>query len=128
MIIDWFISTALAAPTDPTAAPATTAASTAATHPQTASHPLNSLFFVFALMIIMYFLLIWPQSKRAKQHRTMVASLSKGDEVVTTGGVVGKIAQIEENYIKLEIAPNVEIHIQKNSVGAVLPKGTLKNF
>ena len=75
----------------------------------------------------MYFLIIRPQSKRAKEHRELMASLKTGDEVVTSGGVLGKINKISDNFIVLEIAKDVEITMQRSSVAASLPKGTIKS-
>jgi len=83
--------------------------------------PLIILFAVF------YFLLIRPQSKRAKEHKNMVAALAKGDEVVTNGGILGSISEIDENYVTLEIADGVEIKVQRPSISTVVPKGTIKN-
>ncbi|TXH05303.1 MAG: preprotein translocase subunit YajC [Nevskiaceae bacterium] len=80
------------------------------------------------LVILFYFMLIRPQMKRAKEQKEMLSSLAKGDEVVTAGGLAGKIATIGENYLSLEVADNVVIKIQKSSVSSVLPKGTLKNL
>ena len=76
---------------------------------------------------IMYFMIIRPQQKRAKDHKTMLEALSKGDEIVTGGGVLGKVANIGDNFIQLEIADNVQIKVQKQAIASVLPKGTLKN-
>lgn len=75
---------------------------------------------------LLYFLMIRPQMKRAKETRQMIESLQKGDEVVAAGGVVGKISKLGEQYVVLEIAPNTEIHVQKSSVQTLLPKGTVK--
>lgn len=75
---------------------------------------------------IMYFLIIRPQQKRQKEHRGMIEALNKGDEVVTGGGVLGKITQIDDGFIQLEVAENVKIKVQKHAVAAVMPKGTLK--
>ncbi|MFZ1385851.1 MAG: preprotein translocase subunit YajC [Thiolinea sp.] len=76
---------------------------------------------------IMYFMIIRPQQKRAKDHKTMLAALSKGDEIVTGGGMLGKVANIGDNFIQLEIADNVQIKVQRQAIASVLPKGTLKN-
>ena len=70
--------------------------------------------------------MIRPQSKRAKEHRELVAGISKGDEVVTNGGILGKITDVSEQYVTLEVADNVEMKIQKSAVATVLPKGSLK--
>jgi preprotein translocase subunit YajC len=80
------------------------------------------------LVILFYFMLIRPQMKRAKETKQMLGALAKGDEAVTAGGLAGKIVNIGENYISLEVADNVVIKVQKASVSSVLPKGTLKNL
>lgn len=91
-----------------------------------AGDPLASMILPIGLIILFYFFLIRPQSKRHKQHKAMVSALQKGEEVVTTGGLLGKITQVGENFITLEISRDVIIHVQKNSVQAVMPKGTIK--
>lgn len=78
------------------------------------------------LVVVFYFLLIRPQSKRAKEHRNMVSNLAKGDEVVTTGGLLGRIAELDENFVTLEVADNVQLRVQRNAIGSLMPKGTLK--
>lgn len=88
--------------------------------------PMTTLIFFGGMILIFYFILIRPQSKRAKEHREMVANLSKGDEVVTNGGLMGKITDVGEQFVSLEIADNVQVKVQKQAVGNVLPKGTLK--
>ncbi len=75
---------------------------------------------------IMYFMIIRPQQKRAKEHRNLIGSLSKGDEVETTGGMLGKIAKVGDNSLQIEISEGVVIKLQKNSISKVLPKGSLK--
>jgi preprotein translocase subunit YajC len=77
---------------------------------------------------IFYFLLWRPQSKRRKEQQTLIAGLAKGDEVVTVGGIVGRIAKVEDDFVKLQISNNVELRVQKSAVGATLPKGTLKSL
>ncbi len=78
------------------------------------------------IFVIFYFFLIRPQMKQAKEHKQMVGSLAKGDEVVTNGGVLGKINKVGDNFIVLEIAKEVEIKVQKQAVSALMPKGTMK--
>ena len=80
-----------------------------------------------ALIAIMYFLMIRPQMKRAKEHRAMLDKLSKGDEVMTSGGIAGTVTDIGDNFVTLEVADNVRVRVQKAAVGNVLPKGTLKS-
>lgn len=91
-----------------------------------AGDPLASMILPIGLIVLFYFFLIRPQSKRHKQHKEMVAALQKGEEVVTSGGLLGKITSVGDNFITLEISKDVSIHVQKNSVQAVMPKGTIK--
>jgi preprotein translocase subunit YajC len=79
-------------------------------------------------VLIFYFLLIRPQNKRRKEHEQLVTALSKGDEVVTAGGIVGQITKVEDDFVKVQINDQVEMRIQKSAVGATLPKGTIKSL
>lgn len=88
---------------------------------------LGSFILPLVFIAALYFLLIRPQAKRAKEHTAMVAGLNKGDEVVTAGGVLGKILDVGDQFIKLKIAANTEIHVQRNTIGAIVPKGTMKD-
>jgi preprotein translocase subunit YajC len=81
---------------------------------------------LIAIFVIFYFLLIRPQQKRAKEHRELVAKLAKGDEVVTSGGLLGKVTDVGDTYITIEIADGVLAKLQRQAVGQVLPKGTIK--
>ncbi len=85
---------------------------------------LPMLIILFALM---YFIIIRPQSKRAKQHRALISNLKKDDEVITNGGLLGKIVKITDNFMILEIATNVQIQIQKAAIATSVPKGTIKS-
>ena len=87
---------------------------------------LMNLLFPIILIAAFYFLLIRPQTKRAKEHKQMVEGLKKGDEIVTGGGVLGRVTEIGENFMQVEIAEGVQIKIQKASVGSLMPKGTYK--
>jgi len=80
------------------------------------------------MFIVLWFLMIRPQMKRAKEHKAMVAAIAKGDEVVTQGGIAGRVTQIGENYLHVEVADNVNIVVQAQAVATVLPKGTLKTL
>jgi preprotein translocase subunit YajC len=82
--------------------------------------------FLILMFVAMYFLMIRPQQKRAKEQKAMMEALAKGDEVVTAGGVLGRISKISDQYITLEISSGAELLVQKNSVTMVLPKGTIK--
>ena len=88
---------------------------------------MQGILLIGAMFLVMYFLMIRPQMKRAKEHKAMVDALQKGDEIVTAGGVLGRISKIGEGYVTVEIAPNVEIQVQRAAVQTILPKGTLKN-
>jgi preprotein translocase subunit YajC len=83
---------------------------------------------IVLMFVLLYFLMIRPQMKRAKESKQMVEALQKGDEVITAGGVIGRITRISEAYIGLEIAPNMEINVQKSAVQVLLPKGTIKSI
>ncbi|MGB0360953.1 MAG: preprotein translocase subunit YajC [Endozoicomonas sp.] len=77
--------------------------------------------------VLIFWLLIWrPQSKRAKEHKNLISGLSKGDEVVTTGGILGKVVNVSEEFVALQVADNMELAFQKGAVAATLPKGTIK--
>ena len=79
-----------------------------------------------AIFVVFYFLLIRPQQKRSKEQKQMLANLQKGDEVVTAGGVVGRISKLNEQYASVEVAPNVELNVQRTAIAQLLPKGTIK--
>lgn len=83
---------------------------------------------IVLMFVLLYFLMIRPQMKRAKEHKQMVEALQKGDEVITAGGVVGRISKMGDAYVTLEIAPNTEISVQRASVQTLLPKGTMKTI
>ena len=89
---------------------------------------LINLIMLGGFVIIFYFLLIRPQSKRRKEHEALVSGLGKGDEVVTAGGIVGQITKVEDEFVKVQIAEGLEMRVQKSSVGATLPKGTIKSL
>ena len=88
---------------------------------------LMSFLPLIIIFVIFYFLLIRPQMKRAKEHRALVAGLAKGDEVVTNGGLLGKIRDVGDTFLTVELAENVEIKLQKHAVASVMPKGTVKS-
>ncbi|KAA6183635.1 preprotein translocase subunit YajC [Thiohalocapsa marina] len=89
---------------------------------------LLGLLFPIGLVVILYFLMIRPQIKRQKEHKALVEGLSKGDEVVTMGGVAGRVVDLGDNFAQLEVADNVVIKIRRQAVEAVLPKGSLKEL
>ena len=86
----------------------------------------GQLVFLGGFLLIFYFLLWRPQSKRQKEHKELVGGLSKGDEVVTAGGMVGKVTKVTDDFIVIEVANGVELPVQKIAVTAALPKGTIK--
>ena len=83
---------------------------------------------IILMFVLLYFLMIRPQMKRTKEHKQMVDALQKGDEVVTAGGVLGKITLVGDAYVSLEIAPSIQVSVQKSAVQTLLPKGTIKSI
>lgn len=102
---------------------ATTAANTAAPAPG----GISPLLFMIAIILLFYVMLIRPQQKRAKEHRSLLTGLSKGDEVITSGGLAGKITKVNDDFIMLNVADGVEVKVQKAAIAATLPKGTLNS-
>lgn len=90
-------------------------------------NPMTSVFFIVILFVVFYFMLIRPQLKRAKQHKTMIGALNSGDEVVTNGGILGKLTDVGEHFVTVEIADGTSIKLQRQAVATVLPKGTIKS-
>lgn len=109
--MDWLISTAAA---QAQGAPAQ-------------GNPLMQFLPLVLIFVVFYFLLIRPQTKRAKEHRAMVAAIEVGAEVVTNGGILGKVTEVSEQFLTIEIASGVNIKLQRQAVAQVLPKGTLKS-
>lgn len=93
-----------------------------------AAPPGMDLIFLVLLFVVFYFLLIRPQMKRAKEHKNMVASLAKGDEVVTGGGLLGRVTKVGDHFVTLEVADGLEVKVQKQALGSVMPKGTMKSL
>jgi preprotein translocase subunit YajC len=96
-----------------------------------AAGPMGGLmeFLPIILMFgVLYFLMIRPQMKKAKEHKALIAALAKGDEVITQGGIAGRIAKVSDDFLTVEVAEKVEIQVQKPAISLVLPKGTLKNL
>jgi preprotein translocase subunit YajC len=108
-----FISTAYAQ-----AAPAPAGGSTEST--------LFTMLPLVLMFVVLYFIMIRPQMKRQKEHKALIEALAKGDEVVTAGGMAGKVSKLGETYIGIEVAANVEVQVQRSAVVQVLPKGSLK--
>ncbi|MBT8051407.1 MAG: preprotein translocase subunit YajC [Gammaproteobacteria bacterium] len=102
----------------------------ASAHAQDAATPqagLMSFLPLIIIFVIFYFLLIRPQMKRAKEHKNLVAALSVGDEVVTNGGLLGKITKVGESFVTVEVGENVKVKLQRHAVASVMPKGTIKS-
>ena len=103
-------------------------------HAQTASAAadptggLMSLLPMILMFVVLWFLMVRPQMKKAKEHKALIAALAKGDEVVTQGGILGRIAKVGDTYVTVEIAAGTEVAVQKPSISLVLPKGTLKSL
>ena len=87
---------------------------------------LTGMLPLVLMFVVLYFIMIRPQMKRQKEHRAMIDALAKGDEVVTSGGLLVKVARLGEGFVHLEVAEGVEVQIQRSAVAQVLPKGTLK--
>jgi preprotein translocase subunit YajC len=95
--------------------------------PAATQSPIPTFVMMGLLVVVFWFLMIRPQMKRQKEHRELLSKLAKGDEVLTTGGLAGRVAEIGDNFVGVEIADNVVVKLQKGAVAAVLPKGTLKS-
>ena len=89
---------------------------------------LMDFLFIGGFILIFYFLLWRPQSKRRKEHQALMSGLSAGDEVVTSGGIVGEVRKVGDDFITLRVAPNIQFRVQKSAVGATLPKGTIQKI
>jgi preprotein translocase subunit YajC len=88
----------------------------------------STMLIVMLAVVAMMYVMVWrPQNKRAKEHKDLLSSIAVGDEVVTMGGILGKVSKLVDNYFIINIAPNVDITVQKSSIANVLPKGTLKS-
>lgn len=89
---------------------------------------IESMLLIVLMFGVLYFLMIRPQMKRAKEHKAMVEALQKGDEVISGGGILGRVSKLNENYVTLEVAQGVEMVLQRSAIQVVLPKGTIKNI
>lgn len=87
---------------------------------------LMGLLPILLMFVVLWFLMIRPQMKRSKEHKALIEALAKGDEVVTQGGMAGRITKVGDSFLTIELAPNVEVAVQRQAVATVLPKGTLK--
>ena len=109
--MEWLISTAAAQ----------------ATAPAAQCNALMQMAPLVLIFVVFYFLLIRPQAKRAKEHKALIASLSTGDEVVTGGGILGKVTEVSEQFLVVEVAEGVRVKVQRHTVTQVLPKGSVKS-
>ncbi|KTC99881.1 SecYEG protein translocase auxillary subunit [Legionella geestiana] len=102
----------------------------AATATGTAAQPDGtfSMIMVVVIFVLFYFMLIRPQNKRAKEHRELVSKLQKGDEIVTSGGFLGSVVDLNDQYLKVRLAEGMDVMLQRGAVSSVLPKGTLKSL
>jgi preprotein translocase subunit YajC len=87
---------------------------------------LMSMLPLVLMFVVLYFVMIRPQMKKQKEHRAMIDAIAKGDEVVTAGGLIGKISKMGESYVSVEVAQGVEVQLQRSAISQVLPKGTVK--
>ncbi len=88
--------------------------------------PMFNILLLVGMFVIFYFILIRPQQRRVKEHKNLVAALKKGDEVVTNGGLLGKLTEVAEQFVTVQIAENVEVKLQRGAIATVLPKGSIK--
>ena len=96
--------------------------------PEAQPDPFMSFLPLILIFVVFYFLLIRPQTKRAKEHKKMVEALAKGDEVVTTGGLLGRITEVGDNFVQVKIAEGVEVKVQRQAVANLMPKGSSKDL
>jgi preprotein translocase subunit YajC len=87
-----------------------------------------SLVMIVAIFVLFYFMLIRPQNKRAKEHRLLISNLKKGDEIVMSSGILAKVVELDEQFLKVNLAEGIDITVQRSAVSAVLPKGTIKSL
>ncbi|WP_320823853.1 preprotein translocase subunit YajC [Reinekea sp.] len=94
---------------------------------EAAPQPAWQLPIMLGIFFVIFWFMVWrPQSKRAKEHKNLLSAIGKGDEVVTNAGIAGKVTKVTDDYIQVEVAPNVNLTFQKHAISATLPKGTLK--
>ena len=94
--------------------------------PAAAAGDNSFLFLMIPMVVVFYFVAIRPQQKRAKEQKELIASIAKGDEVVTVGGIIGRVSKLGESYVHVETGGNVELQIQRSAIVQILPKGTMK--
>ena len=96
--------------------------------PEGQADPITSLLPLVFIFVVFYFLLIRPQSKKAKAHKQLVETLAKGDEIVTNGGLLGKLSKVGDNFVEVELAEGMTVKLQRNAIANVMPKGTIKGL
>ena len=96
--------------------------------PEGSADPITSLLPLVFIFVVFYFLMIRPQSKKAKEHKQMVGALAKGDEIVTNGGLLGKLVKVGDNFVEVELAEGMTVKLQRNAIANVMPKGTIKGL
>jgi preprotein translocase subunit YajC len=94
---------------------------------ESAADPFLSLLPLVLIFAVFYFLLIRPQNKRQKEHKELIANLGVGDECVTAGGVLGKVIEVKDQFIRLQVAEGIELKVQRHTIAAIMPKGTIKS-
>jgi preprotein translocase subunit YajC len=104
------------------------AVASANTAQQAQGDGLYPLFMIGVIFVLFYFMLIRPQNKRQKEHKKLISELKKGDEIVTSAGILAKVVDLSEQYLKVSLADGVEVRLQRGAVAAVLPKGTMKSI
>lgn len=87
---------------------------------------LAGLILPLAILVVFFVLFVWPQHKRGREQKKLIESLAKGNEVVTNGGLLGKVVDVDENFVQLELAENILVHVQKHQIASLMPKGTYK--
>ena len=133
-VMGWFLSISLllnlsfSALAEAADAGAAGAGSTAGAAAATGAGAYSQILLLVAFGLIFYFIIMRPQSKRAKEHRQLVTNLQKGDEVITSGGILGKVTNVTDNFLILMIADGVEVPVQKQAIAMTVPKGTLKSL
>jgi len=94
---------------------------------ESAADPFLSLLPLVLIFAVFYFLLIRPQNKRQKEHKELVANLGVGDECVTGGGILGKVTEVKDQFVRIQVADGVELKVQRHTISAIMPKGTIKS-
>lgn len=124
--MSFLISDAVAEVAAESAVPTTTTTTETAAAPAIQEPGWEGMLFPVGILIFFYFIFLRPQSKRTKEHKTMLEEMKAGAEVVTNGGLLGKVISLDENFVQVEVANNVVLQVQRHQVASVMPKGTYK--